>query len=73
MWGTGITVIECPACGQKIEAVVRDGKVAGYCAVANQYVSSEINEPGLIEPAVKRKEHKEPLPKRDSKGRFIKT
>ena len=28
----------CPACGQQIEAVARDGQVKGYCAVARQYV-----------------------------------
>lgn len=28
----------CPACGQQIEAVARDGRVKGYCAVARQYV-----------------------------------
>ncbi len=28
----------CPACGQKVEAVARDGRVKGYCAIAKQYV-----------------------------------
>jgi len=28
----------CPACGQQVEAVARDGRVKGYCAVAKQYV-----------------------------------
>ena len=28
----------CPACSQQVEAVVRDGRVKGYCAVARQYV-----------------------------------
>ena len=30
--------IICPACGQQAEAVVRDGRVKGYCAIAKQYV-----------------------------------
>ena len=30
--------IICPACGQQVEAVVRGGRVKGYCAVAKQYV-----------------------------------
>ena len=28
----------CPACSQQVEAVVRDGRVKGYCAIAKQYV-----------------------------------
>ena len=28
----------CPACGQPVEAVARDGQVKGYCAVARRYV-----------------------------------
>jgi len=28
----------CPACGQEVEAIVRDGRVKGYCAVAGKYV-----------------------------------
>jgi len=28
----------CPACGQRVEAVARDGKVKGYCAVAKKFV-----------------------------------
>jgi len=32
----------CPACGQQIEAVARDGQVKGYCAVAKQYVDFPI-------------------------------
>ena len=30
--------VSCPACGQQIEAVARDGRVKGYCAVAKQDV-----------------------------------
>ena len=28
----------CPACSQQVKAVVRDGRVKGYCAIAKQYV-----------------------------------
>ena len=28
----------CPACGQQVEAVARDGRVKGYCTIANKYV-----------------------------------
>jgi endogenous inhibitor of DNA gyrase (YacG/DUF329 family) len=28
----------CPACGQQVEAIARDGRVKGYCAIANQSV-----------------------------------
>ncbi|GAI19436.1 unnamed protein product [marine sediment metagenome] len=30
--------VACPACGQQVEAVAADGRVKGYCAVAEQYV-----------------------------------
>jgi len=32
----------CPACGQQIEAIARDGQVKGYCAVAKQFVDFAI-------------------------------
>jgi hypothetical protein len=32
----------CPACGEQVEAVARDGQVKGYCAVAKQYVDFSI-------------------------------
>ncbi len=28
----------CPACSQQVVAVVRDGRVKGYCTIAKQYV-----------------------------------
>ena len=28
----------CPACGQQVEALARDGQVKGYCAIAKQSV-----------------------------------
>ncbi len=39
----------CPACGQQVEAVPRDGRVKGYCAIAKQYVDF------LIETKLERK------------------
>lgn len=41
MIGGGILKLEqvqviCPACGRQVEAVARDGRVKGYCAVAKQ-------------------------------------
>jgi len=32
----------CPACGKQITAVVRDGRVRGYCATAQQYVDFSV-------------------------------
>jgi hypothetical protein len=34
--------ITCPACGQRVEAIVRDGRVKGYCAVAKKRVDFPI-------------------------------
>jgi len=34
--------VTCPACGQQVEAVARDGQVKGYCAAAKQYVDFPI-------------------------------
>ena len=28
----------CPACGQRVEAVVRDDRIRGFCTVAKKYV-----------------------------------
>ena len=51
----------CPACGQQVEAVATDGRVKGYCAVAKQHVSFQIEAQRI------------PIGKhRDSRGRFIK-
>jgi len=36
----------CPACGQHVEAVARDGWVKGYCAVARQSVDFLIEAQG---------------------------
>ncbi len=43
----------CPACGQQVEAIVRDGRVKGYCAVAKQYVDF------LIETKIERKSNRQ--------------
>ena len=40
--------VECPACGQQIEAVARDGRVKGYCAAAQQYVDMPIETRHLV-------------------------
>ena len=45
--GGGVVKLErvqvtCPACGEELEAVARDGQVKGYCAVAGQYVNFAI-------------------------------
>jgi len=34
--------VNCPACGQQVEAVATDSRVKGYCAVAKQYVDFPI-------------------------------
>ena len=31
-----------PACGKQVKALVRDGRVKGYCAVAKKYVDITI-------------------------------
>jgi hypothetical protein len=43
----------CPACGQQVEAVARDGRVKGYCAIAKQYVDF------LIETKLERKSYRQ--------------
>ena len=45
--GEGVLKLErvqviCSACGQRVEAVVTDGRVKGYCAVAKQFVDFPI-------------------------------
>jgi endogenous inhibitor of DNA gyrase (YacG/DUF329 family) len=41
----------CPACGQQVEAVVRDSRVKGYCTIAKQYVDF------LVEAKLERKSY----------------
>ena len=38
MENTKFIKVTCPACGQQVEAVVRDDRVKGYCAVVKKYV-----------------------------------
>ncbi len=41
----------CPAWGQQVEAIARDGRVKGYCAIAKQYVDF------LVETKLERKSY----------------
>ena len=34
--------VTCPACRQKVEAIARNGRVKGYCAVARRYVDFRV-------------------------------
>ena len=45
--------IICPACGQQVEAVVRDGRIKGFCTITRQYVDF------LIEPKLERKNYRQ--------------
>ena len=45
----------CPACGQQVEAIARDGQVKGYCAIAKQYVDF------LAETKLERKSYRQDL------------
>jgi endogenous inhibitor of DNA gyrase (YacG/DUF329 family) len=60
----------CPACGQQVEALARDGRVKGYCAIAKQSVDFLIKTQRAVETKAK-------IPAgltlmRDSRGRFVK-
>jgi len=59
----------CPACGQQVEAIVRDGWVKGYCAVAKRYQDFPVE-------IQRNRETKSKMPgssqTRDSRGRFVK-
>ena len=43
----------CPACGQEVEAILRDGRVKGYCTIAKQYVDF------LVETKLERKSYRQ--------------
>ena len=45
--------INCPACGQQVEAVARDGRVEGYCAVAKKRVDF------LVKTKLERKDYRQ--------------
>jgi hypothetical protein len=62
----------CPACGHRVKAVVSDGRVKGYCAVAKVSVNFLIEEQHINE--IEAEICKEVMParaNRDNKGRFI--
>jgi hypothetical protein len=60
----------CPAYGQQVEAVARDGRVKGYCALAKQSVDFLIETQRTVE--TKAEMLAGPTPMRDSRGRFVK-
>ena len=63
--------VVCPACGQQVEAVARDGRVKGYCAIAKQSVDFLIQRTEETKPEISAG----PAPireGRDSRGRFVK-
>ncbi len=39
---TDFVQVTCPACRQQIEAIARNGRVKGYCAVARRYVDFRV-------------------------------
>jgi hypothetical protein len=45
--------VTCPACGQQVEAVVRDDRVEGYCAVAKKRVDF------LVKTKLERKDYRQ--------------
>jgi endogenous inhibitor of DNA gyrase (YacG/DUF329 family) len=63
-------VVRCPACGQQVEAVARDGRVKGYCTVAGQYVDFPIETKHIVESKIRMLSWSNQM--RDSRGRFIK-
>jgi hypothetical protein len=63
----------CPACGQQVEAVARDGRVKGYCAIAKQHVDFLIETQPAVETKAEMSAGLTPMrADRDSRGRFIK-
>ena len=59
----------CPACGQQVEALARDGRVKGYCAIAKQSVDFLIETQRAVE--TKAEIPAGPASMRDSRGRFV--
>ncbi|MFC1901846.1 hypothetical protein ACFLX3_02840 [Chloroflexota bacterium] len=63
----------CPACGQQVEAVARDGRVQGYCADAKQSVDFLIEKQHTTEIKNKMPAGLTPMRAgRDSRGHFVK-
>jgi hypothetical protein len=63
-------LVRCPACGQQVEAVAREGRVKGYCAVARQYVDFPIETKHIVETRVGMLSGSNQV--RDIRGRFVK-
>ena len=69
--------VTCPACGQQVEAVARDGRIKGYCAVAKHSVDFPIEtQPAPIGKypidETKAKISAALTPDRDNRGHFVK-
>jgi hypothetical protein len=70
----------CPACSQQVEAIVRDGRVKGYCAIVNQSVDFLIETQRILigehptaETKAKISAGLTPMREgRDSRGHFVK-
>ena len=63
----------CPACGQQVEAVARNGRVKGYCAIAKQYVDFLIKKQHTTETKAEMSVGLTPIREgRDSRGHFVK-
>ena len=63
----------CPACGQQVEALARDGRVKGYCAIAKQSVDFLIETQRAVETKAEIPAGLTPMREgRDSRGHFVK-
>jgi hypothetical protein len=63
----------CPACGQQVEAVARDGRVKGYCAIAKQHVDFLIEKQSITEIEAEMSTGLTPMRAgRDIRGHFVK-
>ena len=63
----------CPACGQQVEAAVRDGQVKGYCAIAKKYVDFLIEKQRTAETKAEISAGLTLMREgRDSRGHFVK-
>ena len=63
----------CPACGQQVEAVARDGRVKGYRAIAKRSVGFPIEKQRITETKAEMSAGLMQIKEgRDSRGRFIK-
>ncbi len=63
----------CPACGQQVEAVTRNGRVKGYCAIAKQYVDFPIEKQHTTKTKAEMSVGLTPIREgRDSRGHFVK-